>query len=67
MNKDIPKRVIKRSPHDKPWFTDDCAIACEQKTKAYKNFRTSGSVTDKEIYMKSIDTAQTIQTGTRTL
>jgi hypothetical protein len=52
MNKHIPKRIIKRSPHDKPWLTDDCAIACEQKTKAYKKFRTSGSVTDKEIYMK---------------
>jgi hypothetical protein len=60
INEHIPKRVIKRSPHDKPWFTDDCAIACDQKTEAYKKYRASGTDTDKQFYRKSIDTAQAI-------
>jgi hypothetical protein len=60
MNEHIPKRIIKRSPRDKPWFTDDCAIACDQKSKAYKKYRASGTDTDKQVYQKSIDTTQAI-------
>jgi hypothetical protein len=60
MNEHIPERVIKRSTHDKPWFTDDCAIACDKKNKAYKKYRASGTDTDKQFYKKSIDTAQAI-------
>ena len=50
----IPAKMIIRKANDQPWFTDNCAVACTKKEKAWKVFKRNPTEENKTAYNQVI-------------